>query len=230
MTGWLHQDGGKLYHPSVAHSSIPKQIAQQYVLASAATIDVVSPGIGVAYCSRSCGSYRYPVNVHSGKQIRSGAYRATSASRRRKCCIFTEGFRGSIFSGRRHARMVRGSQNAIRNYRFSHQLTQRIIYFDTCSIAIPFVKIIANGAHRRNLSRRQSPLADSAMFVEKRVDDRTAINFGRTPAFWQWDGDKRCDGEPLCIGQIGRILRWRASALTFRHTMLLRIRMRFSAL
>jgi|YNPBryantNP2012_1023418.scaffolds.fasta_scaffold08605_4 hypothetical protein len=62
------------------------------------------------------------------------------------------------------------------------------------------------------------------MFVPQCVDDRAAIDVGRTAALWRRDGDERRDGGPLRIGQIGRIIRWRESALAFRHDRLLPIR------
>ena len=80
------------------------------------------------------------------------------------------------------------------------------IDFDTCSIAIPCVKIRANGSHRRNIRRKQAPLAAGAMFGAQRVDDRAAINVGRAAAVGRRGGDQRHESSPWFIGQIGRIL------------------------
>jgi hypothetical protein len=66
--------------------------------------------------------------------------------------------------------------------RLSRQLTQRIIDFDACSITIPWVERGTNGTHRRNIRRKQTPLAGSAMFGAQRVDDRSQIDIGRVPA------------------------------------------------
>ncbi len=70
--------------------------------------------------------------------------------------------------------------------RLSRQLTQRIItlHFDECSITIPSVERGANGAHRRNISRKPSPPATGALFGAQRVDGRTLIDVGRAPALW----------------------------------------------
>ena len=54
----------------------------------------------------------------------------------------------------------------------------------------------------RKIDRKRSPLAAGAMFGEQRVDDRTEIDFGQTPALRRRDGDERRDGSPLRIGQI----------------------------
>jgi len=62
------------------------------------------------------------------------------------------------------------------------------------------------------------------MFVPQCVDDRAAIDVGRTPAFGRRGNDERRDGVPLRIGQIGRIVRWIGSKRTVRHTRVLLIR------
>ena len=62
------------------------------------------------------------------------------------------------------------------------------------------------------------------MVVPQCVDDRAAINVGRTAAFWRRGDDQRRDSGLLRIGQIGRILRWIGSQLTVRHTRVLLIR------
>ena len=113
--------------------------------------------------------------------------------------------------------------------RVSRQLTQRIIDFDQCSIAIPFVEIVPNGTHWRNVRRKHAPLAAGAIFVEQCVDDRAAINVGRTAAFWRRGDDQRRDSGLLRIGQIGHILHCRESTLGFWHTILLCIRKPCSA-
>jgi len=92
--------------------------------------------------------------------------------------------------------------------RLSRQFPQRIIDRDECSIAIPFVKIITNGAHWRKIRWKQAPLAARAMVVQQCVNDRAAIDVGRTPAVWRRGDDQRRDSGPLFIGQIGRIICW----------------------
>jgi len=64
--------------------------------------------------------------------------------------------------------------------RFLYQLTQRIIYFDEYPIAIPCVKIGANGTHRQKIRRKQTPVVGGNVW-RARVDDRTEIDVGRAP-------------------------------------------------
>jgi len=56
--------------------------------------------------------------------------------------------------------------------------------FDEGSITIPWVERGANGTHRRNIRRKQTPLAAGAMVGAQRVDNCAEIDVGRTPAFW----------------------------------------------
>jgi len=90
--------------------------------------------------------------------------------------------------------------------RVSRRVPQRSIDGDQGSITIPCVEIVSNRTHRRTIVRTHAPLAGSAMVVQQGVDDRAAINVGRTPAVWRRRGDQRRDGGPLHIGQIGRIV------------------------
>ena len=113
-------------------------------------------------------------------------------------------------------------------YKNSISLNLDDVYFDECSITIPFVEIGANGTHWRNIFRKHTPLATGAMFGAQRVDDRAAIDFGRAAAVGRRRGDERRDGGPLLIGQIGRILGWRGSKCTSWHTKLLLIRTAWS--
>jgi hypothetical protein len=55
------------------------------------------------------------------------------------------------------------------------------------------------------------------MVVQQRVDDRAAIDVGRTAAVGRRGGDERRDGGSLLIGQIGRIVRGIGSKRTVRH-------------
>jgi hypothetical protein len=112
--------------------------------------------------------------------------------------------------------------------RVSRQFPQHIIHFDERSITIPCVKIVPNGAHWRNIVRKHAPLTARAMFGEQRVDDRAAIDVGRTPAAMRRGDDQRRDGGSLFIGQIGRILGWIGSPCTSWHTRLLLIRTAWS--
>jgi hypothetical protein len=112
--------------------------------------------------------------------------------------------------------------------RVSRQFAQRIIDGDERSITIPWVERGANGAHRRKTRWKHAPLVAGAMFVQQYVDDRAAIDVGRTPAFGRRGDNQQCDSGPLFIGQIGRILRWRGSKRTSWHTRLLLIRTAWS--
>jgi hypothetical protein len=91
--------------------------------------------------------------------------------------------------------------------RLSRQFAQGIIDFDECSITIPFVERVPNGAHWRNIFQKHAPLTARAIFGEQRVDDRAAIDVGRTSAVGRRGDDEWRDSSPLLIGQIGRILR-----------------------
>ena len=51
--------------------------------------------------------------------------------------------------------------------RVSRQFPQRIIDFDECSITIPFVEIVPNGAHRRKIFWKHAPLTARAIFIER---------------------------------------------------------------
>jgi len=62
------------------------------------------------------------------------------------------------------------------------------------------------------------------MFGTQCVNEHIEIDVGRASALWQRGGGERRNGRPVRIGQIGRIVRRRESALTFWHTILLRIR------
>jgi len=66
------------------------------------------------------------------------------------------------------------------------------------------------------------------MVVQQRVDDRAAIDVGRTAAVGRRGGDERRDGGSLLIGQIGRIVRGIGSKRTVRHHGLLLIRTAWS--
>jgi len=66
------------------------------------------------------------------------------------------------------------------------------------------------------------------MVVQQRVDDRAAIDVGRTAAVGRRGGDERRDGGSLPIGQIGRIVRGIGSKRTVRHHGLLLIRTAWS--
>jgi len=110
----------------------------------------------------------------------------------------------------------------------SRRFAQRIIDFDEGSITIPFVEIVPNGAHWRKIFWKHAPLTARAMVVQQGVDDRTAIDVGRTPAVGRRRGDEWRDGGPVRIGQIGRILGWIGSTCTSWHTRLLLIRTAWS--
>ena len=84
--------------------------------------------------------------------------------------------------------------------RLSRQFAQGIIDFDECSITIPFVERVPNRAHWRNIFWKHAPLTARAMFVQQGVDDRAAIDVGRTAAVGRRGGDERRDGGPLRIG------------------------------
>ncbi len=112
--------------------------------------------------------------------------------------------------------------------RLSRQFAQGIIDFDECSITISFVERVPNRTHWRNIFWTHAPLTARAMFGAQRVDDRAAINFGRTPAVGRRGDDEWRDGGPLRIGQIGRILGWIGSTCTSWHTRLLLIRTAWS--
>jgi len=112
--------------------------------------------------------------------------------------------------------------------RLSRQFAQRIIDGDKGSIAIPFVKIVSNRTHWRNIVRTHAPLAPGAMVGAQRVDDRAVIDVGRATAAGRRGGDRRRDSGPRFIGQIGRILGWRGSQRTSWHTRLLLIRTAWS--
>jgi len=99
---------------------------------------------------------------------------------------------------------------------------------DKGSITIPFVEIVPNRTHWRNIVRTHAPLTARAMVGAQRVDDRAAINVGRAAAVGRRGDDQRRDGGPLRIGQIGRILGWIGSTCTSWHTRLLRTRMAWS--
>jgi|YNPMSStandDraft_2_1061718.scaffolds.fasta_scaffold45912_1 hypothetical protein len=98
-----------------------------------------------------------------------------------------------------------GSGSRFSAYRASFRSVS--INFDEHSITIPWVERGANRAHRRNIRRTQAPLAGGAMVVPQRVDDRAAIDVGRTPAVGRRGDDRRRESSPLFIGQIGRIVR-----------------------
>ena len=68
------------------------------------------------------------------------------------------------------------------------------------------------------------PLAGSALFGAKRVDDCAESDVGRAAALRRRNGDKWRDGDPLRTGQIGRIICWIESTLKVRHERLLPIR------
>ena len=104
----------------------------------------------------------------------------------------------------------------------SRQFAQGIIDFDECSITIPFVEIVPNGTHWRNIVRTHAPLTARAIFGAQRVDDCAAIDVGRTPAVGRRGDDEWRDGGPLLIGQIV------GSKRTSWHTRLLRIRTAWS--
>jgi hypothetical protein len=108
--------------------------------------------------------------------------------------------------------------------RVSRQFPRRIIRFDERSITIPCVKIIANGAHRRNICRQHAPLAGGAMVVQQCVDDRAAIDVGRATAVWRRGDDQRRESGSRFIGQIGCILCWIRIEAPVRHHQLLLIR------
>jgi hypothetical protein len=105
--------------------------------------------------------------------------------------------------------------------RGSRQFPQRIIDGDEGSITIPWVESGANRTHWRNIRRTHAPLAARAMFGAQCVDDRAAIDCGRTPAVGRRGDDERRASGPRFIGQIGCIVCWIGSKLTFRHTLLL---------
>ena len=69
-------------------------------------------------------------------------------------------------------------------------------------------EIVPNRTHRRTIVRKHAPLAARAMVVQQGIDDRAAIDFGRTPAVGRRGDDEWRDSSPLLIGQIGRIIRW----------------------
>jgi len=66
--------------------------------------------------------------------------------------------------------------------RLSRQFAQRIIDGDECSLTIPWVESGANRTQRRNIRRKQAPLAGGTMFGGQRVDDRVHIDPGKAIA------------------------------------------------
>ena len=112
--------------------------------------------------------------------------------------------------------------------RVSRQFPQRISDFGECSITIPLVEIVPNGTNWRSIVRTHAPVTARAMFVQQGIDDRAAIEFGRTPAGGRRGDDEWRDGGPLLIGQIGRLIGWIGSTCTSWHTRLLLIRTAWS--